>query len=1206
MSTEAVKRQILIAIDALSIPLNRVPSQKAIFEACSAAKLLRNRLLREHTRVMERIETLRERQMFDEVSDEDTDYDRNDEEKPAVGSGVSRTEFVFVCEMMVAEKLVIPLLMAHGMSFSDSLLPQLLKLLAVMLLPVPRYSADELLQKDLLQRVKTRCGTDEFFALLVQCVAPIAEKRTSGELQRGDVVILEIILTLTTYLLDGSPADAERIIGAFCRNHGIELLLVVINQNYARTQETASGGAAPPKVENRESGADEEVKVSSAPADASGSEKRAAETDEINLESEEDEVDLEGGSASSSLSQLPDTLNNALELEYRQEVHNLLESEEQLWKWNCLALASIASVIRCVPSEELAQLTLLGHSNASTPEQLLNALRGGQQLRECKKNNEKWRFVARSRNGSVTSTGILVRGGSGGANSGRAIGSVSALLGSRRKDPLEVMKDIDLQKRGRFIKGMFQGSAPQCNLPLPTKIQLSQQNSSFLCFGFEPLTAMTFGRLQEIALNVERATKEHKEALSGYRGSGEVLEVSSPIDATLYENLSYVLHYMCICRCTLRYIRVTIEQLKTEQVPFLAMFPQQWQSISSVISLDFLELGFSVLRSFLDCRDIRCREDVTNVVGYLSEILLILNLLLQGDIAADPAVEVAAHALASSVLYREDNIKAVFGLLAEYSSRVIAIRKAQQFTLFTFAVFQLMEKCSYKGNLLLPKRPKRQKDRDNVTAGEATEAGGAEQQQDDNESIDSATLEEMHEEMLQDMADMIDDTDADDHRSKRPTKSEGVKSEGDMVEKGDGDILTNATPVAATGEGEPPLAEPVFEPIENVGAVDDEEAAGSERAVSEGCPPSLASSGRTVLSTISSEREVSVGGYFRRLGTPKNISLVYSALRHWRINDADINLALTFLIDGLVRNDCECVFFNVAFLLLMREVLTHGEKTHGPLYVVCDKVVHDFFNPPFAKTLDERAATLLPDEVTGGMLSGAQSHLGFEVSLRCTRALFNFSATDYAYLEEKGMPHLMSYTVIPLPSETSGDGTHHGETEPVAADLTATPGAADPAAKASRRKSRKAARVELDSELEAEALGSESESEATIAEEEGRSDALRRPLGEEEGNKQNMKGKKTRPKSEKSHSHHHGNKKRRHENGESTATATATAAAATAAIAVSTAETNHDAHNHDLGDMLLGMTEDDEEVMAAAVERVAGAAPDCGAMNETLVIEEAV
>ena len=69
MSTEAVKRQILIAIDALSIPLNRVPSQKAIFEACSAAKLLRNRLLREHTRVMERIETLRERQMFDEVSD---------------------------------------------------------------------------------------------------------------------------------------------------------------------------------------------------------------------------------------------------------------------------------------------------------------------------------------------------------------------------------------------------------------------------------------------------------------------------------------------------------------------------------------------------------------------------------------------------------------------------------------------------------------------------------------------------------------------------------------------------------------------------------------------------------------------------------------------------------------------------------------------------------------------------------------------------------------------------------------------------------------------------------------------------------------------------------------------------------------------------------------------------------------------------------
>jgi hypothetical protein len=1176
MSVEVVKRQILIAVDSLNIPLNRIPSPKAISDACSAAKLLRNRLLREHTRVMERIEALRERQMFDEMSDEDSDYERDNADALVAENGVSRTEFVFVCEMMIAEKLVIPLLVAHGMNYNDSLLPQLLKLLAVMLLPIPRYSADEVLQKDLLQRIKSRCGTDEFFALLVQCVAPIAEKRTAGELQREDVVILEIILTMITYLLDGNSSDAERIIGAFCRNHGIELLLVVINQNYSRMQEAATVGASHPQKEADKNTVNTGVHPSATGADGVTTQETESMTDDVKLDGDDDEVNLEDDD-SSSLSQLPNTLTVALEQEFKQQVHDLLESEEQLWKWNCLGIASIASVIRCVPSEELAQLTLLSHSSVSTPDELLNTLRNGQQLRECKKNSEKWRSVARSRNGSVTSNGILVRSSGGSASGGRAVGSVSALLGSRRKDPLEVMKDMDQRKRGRFIKGMFQGVTPQCNLPLPTKIQLAQQISSFLSFGFEPLSTMTFSKLQETAANVERATKEHREVVAGYKSSGETLEISSPIDTVLYQKLSHILHYMSICRCTLRYTRIIIEQLKSEQIPFLSMFPLQWQSVSAVISLDYLELGFSVLRSFLDCKDIRRREDVTNVVGYLSEILLILNLLLQGDIAADPAVEVAAHALASSVLYKEENIRTVFGLLSEYSSRVIAIRKAQQFTLFTFAVFQLMEKCSYKGNLLLPKRPKKQRKGGEAAVVDAADIGGVERE-DDNESVNSATLEDMQEEMLREMADMIDDTDVVDLPKKRTLKTEDAEGEGEQRET----LTTSsaAAPIVAEGETGFALPEPVFETVERMAELEDDDVAmDSGRALSEGRPPSIASSGRTALSTISSEREVAVSGYFHRLATAKNVGLIYSALRHWRINDADVNLALTFLMEGLVRNNCETVFFNVAFLLVMREVLVNGEKTHGPLYVMCDRIVYDFFNPSFAKMQDARAAATLPDEVASGMLSGAQSHVGFEVALRCARALFSFSATEYSYLEEKGMPHLTNYTVIPLPGEANDIEAHRYTSESSASGSAAASVATENAATSSRRKSRRTTRTVLDDEAESDEEGEAAGSQAATEDNESHIGALHTsPAGGD------AKSGKRKKKTKNSHRHHGGKKKRRRESG-----------GEGAAESSRTVESSTEA--------LRGSAEEDETAMTAAKELAAAVMPLHYSMEETLVIE---
>ncbi|GET87517.1 hypothetical protein, conserved [Leishmania tarentolae] len=1018
MSSEAVKRQILLSVDALAISPNRTPSSTSIFEACAAAKLLRNRLLRERTRVVERIETLRERQMYDEASDEDFDYDNDVAEAELVGGDVSRREFIFMCEMMVAEKLVVPLLLAHGMNFSDTLLPQLLKLLAVMLLPIPRFSANEVLQKDMLQKIKTRCGTDEFFALLVQCVAPIAEKRTTSELQREDVIILEVVLTVITYLLDGHPMNTERIIGAFCRNHGVELLLVVINQNYSRVHVinmTANSEANNDTTNFLESEKNENHEKNASGVDL----ELSQEIRDIQPEENDSDIDLEDDNSLSS-SQSPDMMHRSLDEEFQKRVINLLESTEQLWKWNCLVLAAMTSIIRCVPAEELSHLAMLGHTGDSSPDRVLSALLSGQHFRDCKKASDQWRFVARSRNGAVTSNGILVRASSGNASGGRAIGTVFSLLGSRRKDPLEAMKDVDLRKRGRFVKGMYQDLTPQCNIPLPTKIQLANQNSAFLSFGFEPLSAMMFKKLQDAAAAVERATKEHKEAVVGYKGSDEQLEIASPLDTAMYQNLGNVLHYMTICQCILRYVRIITEQLKTEQQPFLVMFPQQWQSVSVVISLEHLELGFSVLRSFLDCKDIRRREDVSIAVAYLAEILLLLNLLLQGEITVDPTVQVAAHALASSVLYKEENIKVLFGLLSEYSRRVIAIRRSQVFTLFTFSVFQLMEKCSYKGNLLLPKRTKKHK---SVSVEEAVDLGGVENQ-DDNESVDSAALEDVPEEILPDIADILDDEKRDN--GARQSDFEGsVQSSVAREQK--------VLPVDAV------LPEPTFETVDGGASVDGDELGPSGRAASQGPPPSIASSDHTALSTVGSEREVAISSFFHRLASPKNISLLYSTLRHWRVNDADVNIALTFLMDTLVRHNCESVFFNVAFLLLMREVLVNGEKTHAPLYAVCDRIVYDFFNPPFAKAQDVRFASALQREVESGMLSGAQSYLGFEVSLRCTRALFNLSTLDYTYIEEKGMPHFMSYTAIPLPNEDTSDAKREEFTEIVDDTITRSP-----------------------------------------------------------------------------------------------------------------------------------------------------------------------
>ncbi|PWV20576.1 hypothetical protein C3747_6g382 [Trypanosoma cruzi] len=147
--------------------------------------------------------------------------------------------------------------------------------------------------------------------------------------------------------------------------------------------------------------------------------------------------------------------------------------------------------------------------------------------------------------------------------------------------------------------------------------------------------------------------------------------------------------------------------------------------------------------------------------------------------------------------------------------------------------------------------------------------------------------------------------------------------------------------------------------------------------------------------------------------------LILTSLRHWRTNDVDLNNGLVYLIRAFILEGMGNIFFNAPFLFVMRDILSHGEDFHNALHNVCDQVVYDFFNPSFAKLLDEKRKNR--SDMSLPFFGGAQSFLGFEVALRCVRSLFSLNSTDYSILEEKGLPHLTDFTVIPLKDETQSD-----------------------------------------------------------------------------------------------------------------------------------------------------------------------------------------
>ncbi|KAG8343102.1 hypothetical protein ERJ75_000103700 [Trypanosoma vivax] len=989
MASEAVKKQILGAINSLNIPLDRSPGTYAVAEACSAAKLLRNRVLREFSRVEKHIIKIRERRFYADSDESESDEGINYDDLGGVTDvrKLSRCDFMFISEMMVMENLVIPLLLAHGMNFTSSLLPQLLKLLAAMLLPVLSFSNEVPRQTDYVRRLVERCGTDEFFTLLIQCVAPVTEKRSTNDLQKEDVVLLEIVLKIITLFFSGPKESVPSVIGAFSRNHGIELFLVILNQNFARNEFRKNKGNEDHDIFRiRPSDTHQEENDSNVVFLSNDEEEESV----VEL-SEEDESEAE----SSQGGDIPVEPAGVSE-HYNARMMEILESDEQLWKWNMHIASAMVSILRCAQSVELAQLVFISKFRQDGSQQVTNLVDGGRQFIECKKESKKWRYLARCHNGATSSNGLLVKGTSSSRiqGEGGAIGYTSTLLGFRGKDSIEKAHDIDSRKKGRYVKGIPDDLAVMCNLSLPTKMQLAQQCLSFICYGFEPLSMMIWSRLASSISSFEDSVQEKNELLASYRTSGEEMETTIDLDSSVYESAQYALNYIGICSSLLRYTREFVMLKKDEKREDLtSFFHQQWKCISSVITQDHIFHGFKLLRVFLSSPHFMKRFGLSNIVLYLAELFMTLNHLVNGDIVDNTDVILAAHALASFVLYTEDNISLIFDAMSRQSGKLLPPVKAGALVLLIYSVLQLMEKCSFGGRLLFPSKKRRKKmvvkvEVDHVASvsGEATPSEKA--------TKDNA-LDEFN-----------------------------VHTNLPLDEKAS-DL--RATPPSPNNNAEADKGQPVDGSHESI-VVDDVSSLESENNYD---------------SISTTDREVNMRSYFRRLSAVRNTSLILSALRNWRANDSDVNTGLVFLIRSFVAEECANVFFSAPFLIVMRDILANGKHSHQNLYEVCDEVVYLFFNPAFAKMLDKRKGDCFGS--SSGVLCGAQSFLGFEVALRCARSLFCYSSTEYDLLEEKGIqqtdPDICSLTNVAgvanaVPGSLyvgtpSGVGSHGEQTLPV-------------------------------------------------------------------------------------------------------------------------------------------------------------------------------
>jgi hypothetical protein len=245
------------------------PTVDELITAAKAARALRLRIIKEHVQVTEAAKELMA----------GLDEDHGDDVRDATGSGgddefdpdaiaqraerrrgaldgllalgdptrLRRLEFVAFCELDILRSVVLPALVQHGNSDVAALTVdtqntggffiEVMKLLAALTMPIPQGSDELPRQIDCLKRVRSAVSTEEVLAFVVAAVAPIASSRLHGPLPKASAATIEVTLALVNNLLKAPIRESEFVVGAMCRSHAIELLLVVLRQNSAKLEE---------------------------------------------------------------------------------------------------------------------------------------------------------------------------------------------------------------------------------------------------------------------------------------------------------------------------------------------------------------------------------------------------------------------------------------------------------------------------------------------------------------------------------------------------------------------------------------------------------------------------------------------------------------------------------------------------------------------------------------------------------------------------------------------------------------------------------------------------------------------------------------------------------------------------------------------------------------------------------------------------------
>ena len=224
------------------LQLPPIATPKDIHRACESARILRTIILKELARTNEYIAEgavptdIREEEEEGETEVITAQAALREACREDTSGLLSRKQYLHLGALRVVEQIAMPTLLRNA-TLRETVLPQYMKLITAMTMPCPKGSNEYAKQCDVLQSIRRSLTTEPFFSLLVNCIAPIAGRRLHGPLPKEDAAIIEVALSLFNNLLKTTVKDAEAVVDVMCRTHCVELLLVILHQNVAKTEE---------------------------------------------------------------------------------------------------------------------------------------------------------------------------------------------------------------------------------------------------------------------------------------------------------------------------------------------------------------------------------------------------------------------------------------------------------------------------------------------------------------------------------------------------------------------------------------------------------------------------------------------------------------------------------------------------------------------------------------------------------------------------------------------------------------------------------------------------------------------------------------------------------------------------------------------------------------------------------------------------------